>query len=261
MAETFTHCEQCTATIRRPADPVPCPVCGNWLLAREQLNEPNALLYLNWETVFRSIPGFSRCMCLRRVPCPRTPHTDMDFLLLEPPPRARLGLVETEGWNSKADALMRVPKGASQVNRYLHEFRAVTGDGRELERACISRCFDRNTQRGLINGYRWGSYGQWMKAIPGVRTKKDLEDVLGQASRDLVPILLYFAKPSGLPGFSAAQEDALRSALHHGRPYVGTVAWPFADTLLSGYFLDSIPQRGTSPTGPAQRPRDLGTNP
>jgi hypothetical protein len=263
MAETFTHCEECTATIRRPADPVPCPVCGNWLLAREQVNEPNPLLYMNWEAIFRRIPGFARCVCLRRVASPVSPQTDMDFLLLEPPPRAKLGLVETEGWNSKTDAPMKIPKGASQVNQYLREFRAYAGDGREIERLCIRRCFARN-QRGFVNQYRWGSYGQWMKAIPGIRTKNDLEEVLGQASRDLVPILLYYAKRAGPRGFSAIQENALRSALHHERPYVGTVAWPFANALLSGYFLNPIPQREPSPTDPAQRPipaRDLGTKP
>jgi hypothetical protein len=39
-AATFTCCERCTATIRKPAHPQTCPVCDCPLLSREQLNEP-----------------------------------------------------------------------------------------------------------------------------------------------------------------------------------------------------------------------------
>ena len=127
--------------------------------------------------MFRRIPGFSRCVCLDRVPSPGPEASvDMDFLLLEPPPGAKVGLVEVEGWNTSSDAPMKVPKRADQVARSLHEFRAYRGRGPDLRRLCIDRCFRGAAQRKLVNVHAWGSYSRWTMALIGAKTRRALYD-------------------------------------------------------------------------------------
>lgn len=120
-------------------------------MSTEERNEPNHLLYRNWEKVFQRIPGFDRCACLRRVRCPDG-GKDMDFLLVQPGPEPRLGLVECEGRKGKGKADKRIaPEGVQQLLTYLAGFLPFAGKGREIMDVSIANAFDTALLRGKNN--------------------------------------------------------------------------------------------------------------
>jgi hypothetical protein len=118
VMNNLSWCETCEAVQRKPRGGRACGMCKLAVLSTEQGNEPNHLIYRHWRAVFHKISGFERCVCLRRVRCPNR-KGDMDFLLVQPPPRPRLGLVEVERWNSGRTVPFPVLKGIDQVSAYL----------------------------------------------------------------------------------------------------------------------------------------------
>lgn len=229
-------CDACQTVRRKPKGGRRCPLCEEAVLSTEQLTEPNHLLYRHWRKVFRSIPGFSHCVSLRRVRCPNRVG-DMDFLLVEPWPKPKLGLVEVEGWHCVRDTPMPLSKGLEQVTRYREAFRRYAGQGAIIRRESIDNAFDRGNQRGETNLSRWKSPARWRRAL-GNRARRDgLERLLSAASLTLVPILLSFRRPT-VPNLTAA-ERAFIARTFSGRPrlYVGTVAWPAGDRPLGGEFV------------------------
>jgi hypothetical protein len=231
-------CDTCKAIQRKPRGGWECPMCSRPVLSTEQRNEPNHLLYRHWRAVFRRIPGFERCICLRRVRCPDR-SGDMDFLLLQPWPRPRLGLVEVAGWNSRKDVPKGVEDDINQLSRYLEAFRQHAGDGSTILRESIDNAFDVRNQRGENNVRRWRNRTRWARALPDVRNDARLTRLLESASRMLVPILLCFSRESsgGLP-LTDKEARHLDRALRGHRTYVGIIGWPAAERLLRGrYYL------------------------
>jgi hypothetical protein len=229
-------CDTCLAIPRKPRGGWPCPVCKRPILSTEQRNEPNHLLYRHWRAVFRQIPQFDRCICLRRVRCPDR-SGDVDFLLLQPRPHPRLGLVEVEGWDVRKNTPHDARHGIDQLSRYLKAFRGHAGDGSTILRESIGDAFDtekHNNQRGQTNVRKLGSYARWARALGDVHDDAQLARLLGSASQQLVPILLVFRPRSHRGAVLTEKElDHLAKVLPVHRPYVGAVAWPSADMLLA----------------------------
>lgn len=191
-------------------------------------NEPNKRLYKHWERVFRKIPGFEDCICLRRVRCP-TGGKDMDFFLLSQKPKPKIGLVECEGVSHK------VPVGVEQLLTYVHLFSQCKGDGETIRKMSILDAFDRNKARGKINKRLHESCEKWYKkARPRTRDEKHLARLLVQASKNLVPILLYYRKV----GLEESEYKLLRLAFRKHRLYAGSVH-PTRPRLLEGKYLRS----------------------
>ena len=189
-------------------------------------NEPNKRLYKHWEKVFREIPGFEDCICLRRVRCP-TGGKDMDFFLLSQKPKPRIGLVECEGLSHK------LPVGVEQLLTYVHLFSQCKGDGETIRKMSILDAFDTTKKRGKINKRQHGSYEKWYsKARPGIPDDDRLAQVLAKASKNLVPILLYYRKG----GLEESEYKLLRLAFRKHRLYVGAVR-PRKLKLLEGRYL------------------------
>jgi hypothetical protein len=162
---------------------------------------------------------------------------DMDFLLVEPWPEPRLGLVEVEGWHCVRDTPMPLGKGVEQVRRYREAFRRYAGQGAIIRRESIDNAFDRGNQRGETNLSRWKSPASWIRALGSRGRRDDLERLLSTASLTLVPILLLFRRPT-VPDLTAAERAFVRRTFsRHHRLYVGTVRWPAGDRLLGGEFV------------------------
>lgn len=241
-----TWCDTCRAIPRKPRGGWPCPVCKCSTLSTEQRNEPNHLLYRHWRAVFRQIPQFDRCICLRRVRCPDR-SGDVDFLLLQPRPHSRLGLVEVEGWDVRKNTPHDARHGIDQLSRYLKAFRRHAGDGSTILRESIGDAFDtekHNNQRGQTNIREWRNCTRWTRGLGDVHNDTQLARLLASASRQLVPILLVFRPPSDRA--SVLTEDELRhlaKAIPSRRTYVGAVAWPSARMLLAGCYRSPTRQR------------------
>ena len=238
-----TWCDTCRAIPRKPRGGWPCPVCKRSILSTEQRNEPNHLLYRHWRAVFRQIPQFDRCICLRRVRCPDR-SGDVDFLLLQPRPHPRLGLVEVEGWDARKNTPHNARNGIDQLSRYLKAFRRHAGDGPTILRESIGDAFDIEKQRGQTNVRTWGSRTRWARALGDVDDDAQLARLLGSASQQLVPILLVFRPRSHRASVLTEKElDHLAKALRVHWPYVGAVAWPSAEMLLARRYPSQTRQR------------------
>jgi hypothetical protein len=234
----YPWCDTCQTVRRKPeGDGRTCPLCGGAVLSTEQLNEPNHLLYRHWRLVFRRVPGFEHCVCLRRARCPDRSR-DMDFLLLEPWPQPKLGLVEVEGWSSLRDVPMPLWKGLEQVTRYVEIFRRYAGQGSIIRRESVDNSFDSGLLRGRSNLAYWKSPAHWIGALGRTARQRDFDRVLSAASRTLVPVLLSFRRADvGANVLTAGELASVQSRLRGHRLYVGAVAWPTADRLLGGQFV------------------------
>ena len=198
----------------------------------EQKNEPNHDLYEHWQQVFRKIDGFDKCLCLRRVRCPDR-NRDMDFLLVQPGPAPKLGLVECEGFKGRNNKDKHTaPEGTQQLISYLAGFIEFTGDGRRIFDICIDNAFDIHLNRGKHNVKKWGSVDAWIQKL-NVVSKSALVDLLSRASRTLIPVLLYYRKQP----ISEKERKALSLAFKHHALYVGAVRWPEANALLDGGYV------------------------
>lgn len=209
-------------------------------MSKEEENEPNDKLYKNWDKVFRTIPGFEGCTCLRRATTPR--GKDPDFFLLDPGPEPKIGLVECEGYKGKNGKEKRIaPIGVQQLLTYLHGYANSIGDGNIILERVVKDAFlkekpkGKRYQRGEDNRARWnGGLEVWMRQIgPSIRNEPDLADLLGRASRNLVPILLYYR----VSKLEDDDERMLSLAFRRHRLYVGSVNWPKADVLIAGRYL------------------------
>jgi len=210
-------------------------------VAKEK-TEPNPKLYENWKKVFRAIPGFENCTCLRRA---RTPKgRDPDFFLLSPEPEPRIGLVECEGYKGKNGIDKRIaPIGVEQLLTYLDGYAASIGDGKAILESVVKDAFlkdkrkGKRYQRGEVNRTHWkGGLEVWMRQIdPSIRSEDDLAELLRRASQNLVPILLYYR----LSKLEDADERVLSLAFRRHRLYVGAVKWPNADGLISGRYMSA----------------------
>ena len=193
---------------------------------RVNKNEPNKRLYKHWDEVFREIPGFEDCICLRRVRCP-TGVKDMDFFLLSQKPTPKIGLVECEGQSHK------VPVGVEQLLTYLAAFSQHAGDGRRTLKVSIRDAFDENKLRGVLNVHQQGSLEKWYKmGKPSIRSEEQLSRILAKASKHLVPILLYYRNDA----LTRPEYRLLRLAFSKHRLYAGTVQ-PTRPRLLEGKYL------------------------
>ena len=189
-------------------------------------NEPNKRLYKHCEEVFREIPGFEDCICLRRVRCP-TGGEDMDFFLLSQKPKPRIGLVECEGVSHK------VPVGIEQLLTYVHLFSQCKGNEKKVLEISLQDAFDTTKARGEINKHQHGSLEEWYKkARPRIKDETHLARLLGKASKNLVPILLYYRKG----GLEESEYKLLRLAFRKHRLFVGAVH-PRKLKLLEGRYL------------------------
>jgi len=199
---------------------------------KENKSEPNQELYRQWKGVFRSLPGFERCVCLRRVRCPNR-RGDMDFFLINPAPGPKLGLVECEGFKGKAGKEKSiVPLGVEQLLNYLAGFLHYQNRGKAIFEDSIQDAFNEKKLRGRTNREQWSSQKEFMRAVD-CKTESDLIRLLDRASRELIPILLYYRKTP----LATREEEVLSLAFAKHRLYAGAVRWPEADKLLGGRYL------------------------
>lgn len=207
----------------------------------EEKREPNQALYQHWESVFRSIPGFEQCVCLMRVRCPNRPHTDMDFFLLNPAQEPKIGLVECEGFKGKGLKDKSIaPAGVKQLLTYLADFIPFQGKGKDILEQSIRNAFSEKILRGKINRERWSSMEEFVRAAgcrQGESEFSEFIEVLDQASRNLIPILLYYRETPLAALEGAREEDVLFRAFAGHRFYMGAVRWPEADKLLGGRYF------------------------
>ncbi|MEK7469264.1 MAG: hypothetical protein AAB074_17965 [Planctomycetota bacterium] len=201
----------------------------------ETRSEPNFRLYPNWENVFRKIPGFENCVCLRRV---RTPNSkDPDFTLFTVKPEPRIGLVECEGHKGPHDRDKSIaPIGVEQLLTYLAGWESVAGRGQLILDTMIKDAFltqkrKARYQRGEHNQGQWGRFEAWLSKIGApVTSESELVAALSASSMNLTAILLYYRR-SSIP---SEDERMVSSAFRRHRCFFGAVSWPDADRLLEG---------------------------
>ena len=189
-------------------------------------NEPNKRLYKHWEKVFRKIPGFEDCICLRRVRCPNG-GKDMDFFLLSQKPKPKIGLVECEGVSHK------VPVGVEQLLTYVHLFSQCKGDGETILKVSLEDAFDTSKKRGIINEDPHSTLRKWFKeARPRIKDERHLARLLAKASKNLIPIVPYYRED----GLEESEYKLLRLAFKKHRLFLGAVH-PRKLKLLEGRYL------------------------
>ena len=159
----------------------------------------------------------------------------MDFFLLSQKPKPRIGLVECEGLSHK------VPIGVEQLLTYIHLFSQCKGDGETIRKMSIKDAFDPRKARGQINIEKHGCLECWHKgARPRIQSKERLKRILRRASKNLVPILLYYHKD----GLEESEYKLLRLAFRKHHLFVGAVH-PRKLELLEGRYLFSGQRRRT----------------
>jgi len=204
-------------------------------LSTEQRNEPNHTLYQNWERVFRKIPGFEECVCLRRVRCPDH-KDDPDFFLLTARPVPCIGIVECEGFNSR-DATDRPvsSEGVEQLRSYFERWKPYRGKGEVIYKESIQDAFQTKLRRENNLALWGGGLDEWIAKATSKATpdEKAMIELLDAASQNIVSILLYYRGNR----FKDEQVENFARAFRHRPFFVGTVWWPEADKLTGGRLL------------------------
>lgn len=182
-------------------------------MGRMNERELNAALYERGNSVFRSIKGFESSLCLRAVRCPDR-KCAADFIVLQPGPEPKLGIVECER--------ERYPDGARQLRNYIERFRPAGGNGDLILDQCLRNSLEGDNKRSRVYNARHQNLLGWIHQEGSeIDSLEELSRVLTSASRTLVPILICYRETA----LNAQETAKIRREYHLAPPlFAGTVS-------------------------------------